>query len=182
MATNPPCTNKGGQTHTSERGKDKRNPWWQLDLGKEVSIDKISVWNRGEGFSSRLKGFTVKLLNANKKTVFAHKDTPAPAGSIHLSLKGKQPSITFLDEKGKASKIAQVPEGYKDPSPFTFQKNDTIAIVGNGLADHMQHHGWTETLIQSSAKGKDITFRNLSLSGDRPNKRPRSKGFTSEAD
>ena len=46
----------------------------------------------------------------------------------------------------------------------------------------MQHHGWTETLVQSSAKGKDITFRNLSLSGDRPNKRPRSKGFTSEAD
>lgn len=63
---------------------------------------------------------------------------------------------------------------------FAFQKNDTIAIVGNGLADRMQHHGWTETLIQSSTKGQSLSFRNMGVSGDRVSKRPRSKGFMSE--
>ncbi len=61
-----------------------------------------------------------------------------------------------------------------------FKKQEVIAIVGNGLADRMQHAGWTEALLQSALKDKQLTFRNLSLSGDRPNNRPRSKGFTPE--
>ena len=52
---NPDYT-AGGQTHTQEGGK---NPWWELDLGKSVSIENISVWNRGEGdLGQRLEGFT----------------------------------------------------------------------------------------------------------------------------
>ena len=42
----------------------------------------------------------------------------------------------------------------------------------------MQHDGWTETLLQSELKGQEVSFRNMSLSGDRPNQYPRSKGFT----
>ena len=53
-----------------------------------------------------------------------------------------------------------------------------MAILGNGLADRMQHDGWTETLLQSELKGQEISFRNMSLSGDRPDRYPRSKGFT----
>ena len=64
----------------------------------------------------------------------------------------------------------------------TLKKKDTVAIVGNGLADRMQHHGWTEALIQLGLKDHQLSFRNLSLSGDRPNDRPRSKGFTPEED
>ncbi len=63
-----------------------------------------------------------------------------------------------------------------------FKKSQVIAIVGNGLADRMQHSGWTETLLQSALKDKELSFRNLSLSGDQPNSRPRSKGFTKEDD
>ncbi len=63
---------------------------------------------------------------------------------------------------------------------IAFQQNETIAIVGNGLADRMQHSGWTEALVQTALKDKSLAFRNLSLSGDRPNSRPRSKNFTSE--
>ena len=58
-----------------------------------------------------------------------------------------------------------------------FSKGDVVAIVGNGLADRMQHDGWTETLIQASSPDLQLSFRNLSLTGDRPNKFPRSKGF-----
>lgn len=59
-----------------------------------------------------------------------------------------------------------------------FKKGDVVAIVGNGLADRMQHDGWTETLIQAADPDLQLRFRNLSLTGDRPNKYPRSKGFT----
>ena len=61
--------------------------------------------------------------------------------------------------------LATVPEGYKDKLPFAFQKGDTVAILGNGLADRMQHDAWMETVLQSALKGQNISFRNMSLSG-----------------
>ena len=38
---------------------------------------------------------------------------------------------------------------------FEFQKNDVVAIYGNGLADRMQHSPWVETVLQSQLKGKN---------------------------
>ena len=70
-----------------------------------------------------------------------------------------------------------MPDGYRDELPFAFKKGDRIAILGNGLADRMQHDGWTEALLQSELAGQEVSFRNMSLSGDRPNSYPRSKGF-----
>ena len=78
----------------------------------------------------------------------------------------------------KAVKLTKVPDDYRDPAPFKFQKEDIIAIVGNGLADRMQHDGWTETLLQAGAPELELRFRNMSLTGDRANDYPRSNGFT----
>ena len=64
--------------------------------------------------------------------------------------------------------------------PFSFQQNDVVAIYGNGLADRMQHDPWVETVLQSHLKGMNVSFRNMSFSGDMVNKRPRNKGFTND--
>jgi putative heme-binding domain-containing protein len=64
--------------------------------------------------------------------------------------------------------------------PFDFRQNDVVAIYGNGLADRMQHDPWVETALQSQLKGKNVSFRNMSFSGDMVNQRPRSKGFTND--
>ena len=61
-----------------------------------------------------------------------------------------------------------------------FKKNDVVAIYGNGLADRMQHDPWVETVLQSQLKGKNVSFRNMSFSGDMVNQNPRSKGFTND--
>jgi len=39
-----PGYSKNGQTHTSV----ENNPWWEIDLGKEVEIERIDIWNRGD--------------------------------------------------------------------------------------------------------------------------------------
>lgn len=64
--------------------------------------------------------------------------------------------------------------------PFEFEQDDVVAIFGNGLADRMQHDPWVETVLQSQLKGKNVSFRNMSFSGDIVNQRPRSKGFTND--
>jgi len=59
------------------------------------------------------------------------------------------------------------------------QQDDTVCLIGNALADRMQHDGWVETILQSQLAGKNIIFRNLAVSGDTVTSRPRSKGVPS---
>jgi putative membrane-bound dehydrogenase-like protein len=66
----------GGQTHTEE---NTRNPWWEVDLGSELPIDSIVVYNRTDGtLGKRLDGFSLTVLDANRKTVFERSNLKAP--------------------------------------------------------------------------------------------------------
>lgn len=174
--------NKGGQTHTAE-GRDPA-PWWELDLGTAQAIDSVQIWNRA-GFAGRLKGFRLELLDAERKPVYARENNPAPDGSISFTFEGKT-EITMATHNGKALPVPILPEpvpaGYRDPEPFAFARGDVIAMIGNGLADRMQHDGWTETWLQVSHPDKGLVFRNLSQTGDRPGHYPRSGGFTEMPD
>ena len=68
---------------------------------------------------------------------------------------------------------------------FTLKKGDHICIVGNTLAERMQHFGWLETLIHARFPEHNLVFRNLGYSGDEidgwqnPNHRLRSMSFGS---
>lgn len=66
--------------------------------------------------------------------------------------------------------------------PFAFEKDDVVAIFGNGLADRMQHDPWVEAVLQTHLKGMNVRFRNMSFSGDIVNQRPRNKGFTNDTE
>jgi len=63
-------------------------------------------------------------------------------------------------------------------SPATAQielkKGDHIAIVGSGLADRQQHHGWLESLIHKAYPDLELTVRNLGFAADEVNVHPRS--------
>ena len=69
---------------------------------------------------------------------------------------------------------------FASAAPFEFQKDDVVAIFGNGLADRMQHDPWVEAMLQHHLKGMNVSFRNMSFSGDMVNKRPRNQGFTND--
>ena len=187
--------NKGGQTHTANAGE--KDPWWELDLGQSSAVEKVQIWNRS-GFESRLDGFTVKLLDADRKEVFRASDLAA-GESVVIDVKN-QGKPTYLTYAGAAAQpaakaatpaarrqpaatqepgLATVPADYRDPSPFAFKKGDVVAMLGNGLPDRMQHDGWMETLLQSQLPEQQVRFRNMSASGDRPNSFPRSGGAIS---
>lgn len=171
--------NKGGQTHTAQ-GKDVDDPWWQVELGKESKIKSIQIWNRA-GLFERLDGFTLEVLDAAGKPVFVRTNVAAPDGSISFDLAAGG-TIAVADHQGRAVEVAErpdpVPADYRDPETFAFQKGDRIAIVGNTLAERLQHDGWMETLLQSQSADLELVFRNLGLSGDQVDSRPRNKDFT----
>jgi putative membrane-bound dehydrogenase-like protein len=175
-----------GMTHTKE---NQPNPWWEVDLGSSHPVDQIHLWSRA-GFSDRLGDFTLLLLDEARKPIFELKNIAGPeALTIDVKAGGKLTYLTFDGKPGKPvvkgsaggnSKpepaLVEVPADYQDPLPFAFQKGDTVAILGNGLPDRMQHDGWMETLLQSALPELNVRFRNMSASGDRPNSFPRSNG------
>lgn len=59
------------------------------------------------------------------------------------------------------------------------EKGDSICLVGNTLADRMQHTGWLETLLQARFPDHELRIRNLGFSGDEVVTRLRSSGFGS---
>jgi hypothetical protein len=64
---------------TVTHSANEKNPWWQVDLGKSVAIDRISVWNRtGPGLQARLDGYRVSILDQQKKVVWSKDFAKAP--------------------------------------------------------------------------------------------------------
>jgi len=53
---------------------------------------------------------------------------------------------------------------------------ENVALIGNGLADRMQHHGWLETLVHAKFPKHNLVFRNLAAAGDEV------AGFTEKPD
>lgn len=61
---------------------------------------------------------------------------------------------------------------------FELRAGDKIAIIGNGLADRMQHDGWLETYLQSVYPNGKLVFRDMGYTGDQVHYRPRAhEGF-----
>jgi putative heme-binding domain-containing protein len=69
----------GGQTHTAEGNPD---PWWELDLGRELALEALVLHNRGEEegrFAARLDGARVRVLDGERRTVHESRLERAPS-------------------------------------------------------------------------------------------------------
>ncbi len=60
---------------------------------------------------------------------------------------------------------------------LVLKPNDRIAIIGNTLADRMQHDGWLEHNLQIRFPDLKLSVRNLGFSADTIDVRLRSSGF-----
>jgi putative heme-binding domain-containing protein len=55
------------------------NPWWQVDLGSDLPIESVVVFNREDGdLAKRLEGFTLKILDGNQRVIFEKRAQPTP--------------------------------------------------------------------------------------------------------
>jgi putative heme-binding domain-containing protein len=80
----------GGQTHTEET---TGNPWWEVDLGAELPIESITVYNRTDGYlGRRLDRFTLRVLDRNREDVFRQEGIEAPRSSITLRVGAGDPA------------------------------------------------------------------------------------------
>lgn len=50
--------------------------------------------------------------------------------------------------------------------PLELKQGDHICIIGNALAERLQHDGWLETFLHATHPDLQLVFRNLGFSGD----------------
>ena len=75
-------------THTNTEA----NPWWELDLGAEKTVERVAVWNRTDNnLQSRLQGFRIRLLSAAKETIWQQEIKQAPRPSSDLAVRPLTP-------------------------------------------------------------------------------------------
>jgi len=80
---------QGSQTHTAETTE---NPWWQVRLTQPSPINSIRIHNRTEGnFFSRMDGFTVKVLDADRKILFEKTSIPASSEPVDITIQAVSP-------------------------------------------------------------------------------------------
>jgi azurin/glucose/arabinose dehydrogenase len=68
------------------------------------------------------------------------------------------------------------------PAKLELKPEDHVVLIGNALADRMQHTGWFETLVQTRFPDHKLVFRNLAVAGDEVAFRHRSENFGSPDD
>jgi putative heme-binding domain-containing protein len=51
---------------------------------------------------------------------------------------------------------------------LTFRDSERIVLLGDGLIEQEQYHGWIELAMTTAMPDKDLTFRNLGWNGDTP--------------
>jgi putative heme-binding domain-containing protein len=62
--------------------------------------------------------------------------------------------------------VLNADEAAKPASGFTLNPGDHICIIGNSLAERMQHDGWLETLLYARFPKHNLVIRNLGYPGD----------------
>ncbi|HXJ60176.1 MAG TPA: DUF1553 domain-containing protein [Verrucomicrobiae bacterium] len=72
-------------THT----RAESNPWWEVDLGRELAIDRIEVWNRTDAnLGDRLNGFRLLALQADRQPSFDGTQPKAALTNTVIALDG----------------------------------------------------------------------------------------------
>lgn len=119
----------GGQTHTQEGVVD---PWWEVDLGRTVPIERIVVWNRTDGnLSTRLKDFTVRVLDADRRSVFESLKNPSPKEKAAFKVGAVSPEriIRKAAMFALASVRGQETDAFKAIAKYVADSNDRAAAV-----------------------------------------------------
>jgi mono/diheme cytochrome c family protein len=94
------------------------NPWWEVDLGSMMPVDRVVIWNRtdgGDGISSRMKVYKFTLLDEARKPVEEKKSDAYP------NPKAEYPFDGVREIALKAAAAIYVPD-----KPFAVAKDTTL--------------------------------------------------------
>ena len=93
--------NAESTTHTEKQN----DPWWEVDLGQAVNIEKVAIWNRTDspGIGARLNGFRIVLLDAQRTPLCVQTVKTAPEKDGRYDIPAAGADLTDEQRKELAS-------------------------------------------------------------------------------
>ncbi len=163
--------------HQTAHSAEENNPWWEVDLGAAVPVDRIVLWNRTDGGTgARLEGYGIQLLDAERRVVWEEARLRAPEKSAEWALSGERQllfataSADFSTDKfpvsAAASAVSRNLNGW-DVTPRQNESNEAVFVLGAPV-EVMAGDKLTVTLNHDYNYGGQLTlgrFR-VSLTGD----------------
>jgi mono/diheme cytochrome c family protein len=135
------------------------DPWWEVDLKAEQSLDRIVVWNRTDGgVGSRLANFRVLILNEQHQGVWQQEIAASPAPSVELSLSGRR-EIEFARALAEPSQSGFDAESVSENSDHNSKgwaigdqagKSRSLALLAKNPIDVLPGSTLTVTVEQNS--------------------------------
>jgi|GEM_PF-5527667 len=110
--------------------------WWEVDLGKEVPVDVVRVWNRTDCCGERLKNAVLTMLDKSRKVV--HQAVlEAEENPMEITFVEKVPPPVKMSEKSIPQRMLEIAPRFNQPS------EDAAAVmpVGGGDLSAMLRYG-----------------------------------------
>ncbi len=153
----------GSVTHTEQ---DISNPWWEVDLGRAVEIEKIVVSNR-RTHQTRLDGFTLKILDRNRDVVFS-KENCKQAAKIVFARKGAEGAKSINWAGLRLVTISDFPD-YIDASGGQFLGVFVVTTRRRVESSESRLHEWRHHYSGRLGRGAQPgRFHPCAEFGDRP--------------
>ena len=86
-------------THTAA----SNNPWWEVKLAADTTIDRIAVWNRTDGAGDRLANVRVVLLDAQRTPLWITTINTAPSPSATVQPPSDSSKLSKADRDALAT-------------------------------------------------------------------------------
>ena len=67
---------------------EEQDPWWQVDLERNCTLDTVTLYNRTDMGQDSLKNYRVSVLDDQGKTVWTSVQTSPPRPAATLALGG----------------------------------------------------------------------------------------------
>jgi hypothetical protein len=131
--------NYGGGSVTVTNNEE--NPWWQVDLGVNISVGDIKVFNRTDGCcKANMSNFTVSVIDENNVTTFSKTYTTFPDPSIIVNAGGVQGRIIKVQLNATAAlTLAEVQIfGYNEVLSTENYGEFKVTIAPNPFTDKLQ--------------------------------------------
>ncbi|MBP0903827.1 T9SS type A sorting domain-containing protein [Mariniflexile gromovii] len=137
-------------THTN----NDLNAWWQVDLGKDKTISEISIFNRTDCCSDRLKNFTVYIIDSQGNITYSKIIDSYPNPSISLNTGNKVGQVVKIQLNGSGFlSLAEVEVYAKEELLSTLEiKANNVRIFPNPVDDNF---------IISNSKGSKIEIYDM---------------------
>jgi putative membrane-bound dehydrogenase-like protein len=152
--------NRGGPgvTHTNH----DQGAWWEVDLGRDVPVSKLRIWNRTDCCGDRLKDFKVSLLSESRQTLWTETIGPSPSPMLELTPGPPIPRLALQSADATFSAAAY----------------PAASVVGGGagwsVGDHSNEaHALMVKLSESLGDGQPLT---LAVTIEQKSKAPANLG------